>query len=126
MADSIRSLALDEALEVLAFTRKAAAKPISEVIKQAIGNATNNFKLAREDLRLKSITIDEGPTMKRWRAGARGRIKPYAKRTSHITVVLEGKKSEEKASKKEVSKVSKAPKVSEGKTKKGAENGAKS
>ncbi len=87
--DQVRGLAVDDALAILKFTPKAAAKPVAKVIKSAMANAEENFGLSREDLYVSQIFADVGPTHKRWKAGARGRAKPILKRTSHITVVLE-------------------------------------
>lgn len=89
VVDQVRGLAVDEALAILKFTPKAAAKPVAKVIRSAIANAEENFGLSREDLYVSKIFVDVGPTHKRWMAGARGRFKPILKRTSHITVVLE-------------------------------------
>ena len=89
VVDQVRGLAVDEALAILRFTPKAAAKPVAKVIESAVANAEENFGLAREDLYISKIFADVGPTFKRYRAGARGRVKPILKRTSHITVVLE-------------------------------------
>jgi large subunit ribosomal protein L22 len=88
VVDQVRGLAADEALAILKFTPKAAAKPVSKVIASAIANAEENFGLSREDLYVSQIFADVGPTHKRWKAGARGRVKPILKRSSHITVVL--------------------------------------
>lgn len=118
VAGSLRGLSLDQALSALAFTRKSAAGPVLETIKQAVANATHNFKLAQKDLRLKKVVIDGGPVMKRFRPGARGRVKPYTRRTSHITVVLEGQKVEGKVAVKESEKEANQKK---GETKKGKE-----
>jgi len=91
VVDQVRGLAVDDALAILKFTPKAAAKPVAKVIKSAIANAEENFGLSREDLYVSQIFADVGPIYKRWMAGARGRAKPILKRTSHITVVLEEK-----------------------------------
>lgn len=84
----VRDREVDEALAILEFTPKRAARHVSKVIRSAIANAEENFGLAREDLYIAEIYADDGPTLKRGRAGARGRFKPLLKRTSHITVVL--------------------------------------
>jgi large subunit ribosomal protein L22 len=89
VVDQVRGLAVDEALAILKFMPKAAAKPVAKVIESAIANAEENYGLAREDLYISQIFADGGPIYKRWRAGARMRVKPILKRTSHITVVLE-------------------------------------
>ncbi|MBC8263128.1 MAG: 50S ribosomal protein L22 [Anaerolineales bacterium] len=86
--NQVRGLVVDEALAILKFTPKAAAKPVSKVIESAIANAEENYGLSREDLYVSQIFADVGPTQKRWKAGARGRVKPRLKRSSHITVVL--------------------------------------
>ena len=87
--NQVRGLAADEALAILKFTHKAAAKPVAKLIASAIANAEENYGLSREDLYISQIFADVGPTHKRWKAGARGRAKPILKRSSHITVVLE-------------------------------------
>lgn len=86
--DLVRYKEVDEALAILQFTPKRAARYVAKVIRSAIGNAEENYELAREDLYIAQIYADEGPTLRRGRAGARGRFKPILKRTSHITVVL--------------------------------------
>lgn len=86
--DLVRDKDVDEALATLEFTPKRAARHVAKVIKSAIANAEENFGLDREDLYIAEIYADNGPTLKRGRAGARGRYKPILKRTSHITVIL--------------------------------------
>jgi large subunit ribosomal protein L22 len=86
--DLVREKDVDEALSILEFTPKRAARHVARVIRSAIANAEENFELSREDLYIAEIYADDGPTLKRGRAGARGRYKPILKRTSHITVVL--------------------------------------
>jgi large subunit ribosomal protein L22 len=89
VVDQVRGMEVDEALAILKFTPKAAAKQVAKVIKSAIANAEQNFGMSREDLYISQIFADGGPTHKRWKAGARGRAKPRLKRSSHITVILE-------------------------------------
>jgi len=89
VVDLVRGWQADEALEYLKFLPKAAAKPVSKVIRSAIANAEENFGLSREDLYIAEIYADPGPT-RRWRRfGARGRFKPIRRRSTHITVILE-------------------------------------
>lgn len=88
VVDLVRGRDVDEALDILRFTPKAAAKPVAKVIRSAVANAEENYGLAREDLYIAHIVADEGPTLKRGRFAARGRFKPILKRSSHITVVL--------------------------------------
>ncbi|OGY21919.1 MAG: 50S ribosomal protein L22 [Candidatus Woykebacteria bacterium GWB1_45_5] len=78
------------AVDSLRFVSKKAAVPLAKVIKSAIANAKQNNKLAPEKLVIKEITVDEGPSLKRWRPAARGAAHSILKRTSHIKVVLEG------------------------------------
>lgn len=94
VVDQVRGKAVDDALALLKFMPKAAAKPVAKVIESAVANAEENFGLAREDLYISKIFANGGPTYKRYRAGARGRVKPILKRTSHITVVLEEMEAE--------------------------------
>jgi large subunit ribosomal protein L22 len=88
VADLVRGLDVDRAEAQLSFVRKAAARPILKVIRSAAANAEHNFKLEAHDLYVKTITVDGGPTLKRWRARAFGRAAGIKKRTSHITVAL--------------------------------------
>ena len=90
VADSIRKLTPEKALQLLAVTPKQAAKPISQVISSAIANA--RVKGAKtEALTFKRIEIMGGPVMKRWHAVSRGMAHSYKKRMTHIRVVLEDK-----------------------------------
>jgi len=88
VTDLVRGMGANQALVVLRFTPKAAAKEVAKVIASAVANAEENFGLSSEDLFVYRIMADEGPTLKRGRAGARGRYKPLLKRGSHITVIL--------------------------------------
>ena len=88
VADLVRGMDVNEALTLLRFTPKAAAKVVAKTIASAAANAEENYGLSTDDLYIAKIMVDEGPTLKRGRAGARGRFKPILKRSSHITVVL--------------------------------------
>lgn len=90
-----KGLSPEGAIVVLENSAKRATEPLVKAIKQAVANAVNNLKLKKEDLLIKNILIEEGPTYKRWRAGARGRAKPILKRTSHIRVILETEETKE-------------------------------
>lgn len=79
---------MDEALVILEFLPSPSARTVSKVVKSAAANAENNLEMAPADLRIVGIHVDEGRTMKRHRAGPRGRVKPLLKRSSHITVVV--------------------------------------
>ncbi|MBI2098921.1 50S ribosomal protein L22 [Candidatus Uhrbacteria bacterium] len=93
VADIIRGARASEALLQLQFIRKRAAAPVSKLLKSAMANAENNFKLNPSELFVKKITVDGGPVLKRFRARAFGRAAPIRKRSSHITIVLEEKES---------------------------------
>ena len=88
VVDLVRGKAVNEALTMLRFTPNAAAGPVSKVLSSAAANAEENFGLSRDDLYVYKIYADEAPTRKWRRFGARGRFKPWLRRTSHITVVL--------------------------------------
>ena len=87
--DAVRGKRVDEAVAILRFLPQGSAKEILGVVKSAAANAENNYQMAPEDLWIKRIYADEGPTFKRFRARARGMASPILKRTSHITVVVE-------------------------------------
>lgn len=82
------------AVEILKFMDKKAAEPIGKTIRQVIANATNNLKIAESSFGRLIVELQEGPTMKRWRMGSRGRTKPILKRTGKIIVKLFIKKGE--------------------------------
>ena len=86
VADQVRRLPVGQALELLQFSPKKAAVPIRKTLESAIANAEHNQGLDIDELRVDTISIDEGPVMKRWRPRAKGRATPIIKRTSHITV----------------------------------------
>jgi large subunit ribosomal protein L22 len=86
VADQIRGKNVEMALNTLNFSEKKAAQIIKKVLESAVANAENNDAADVDDLEIDRIFVDEGPTMKRWRARARGRAAKILKRTSHITV----------------------------------------
>lgn len=88
VADQIRGLPVDNALNILAFSNKKAAKIIKKVLESAIANAEHNDAADVDELTVSQIMIDEGPTMKRWRPRARGRANKIFKRMSHVTVAV--------------------------------------
>ena len=87
--DAVRGKRVDEALAILRFMPQGASRVILNVVKSAAANAENNYQMAPEDLFIKRIFADEGPTMKRFRPRSRGMASPVLKRTSHVTVVVE-------------------------------------
>ncbi|RLB04736.1 MAG: 50S ribosomal protein L22 [Deltaproteobacteria bacterium] len=89
VADLIRGKDVDEALSILKFTPKKAARLIDKTLRSAIANAEQTKVIDVDSLYVKKIYVDQGPTMKRWMAKAMGRASRILKRTSHITVVLD-------------------------------------
>jgi len=89
VADLIRGKGSEEAVNILTFTKKAAAKIIIKVLKSAIANATQKKTIDIDRLFIKKITVDQGPTMKRFQPRALGRATMIRKRTSHITIILD-------------------------------------
>ena len=88
VADQVRGMPVDEARTLLTFSSRNAARDLGRLLDSAIANAEANHDLVAEDLRISDIRVDEGPTMKRWRARARGRATRIDKKTSHLSVAL--------------------------------------
>jgi len=88
VADQIRGLPVERALELLSFSPKKAAGIVKKVLESAIANAEHNEGADIDELKVKTIFIDQGPTMRRWRPRAKGRVNHIIKRTSHITVMV--------------------------------------
>jgi ribosomal protein L22 len=88
VADQVRGMPVTEARTLLTFSSRGAARDIAKLLDSASANAEANHDLVAEDLRIATITVDEGPTIKRWRARARGRATRIDKRTSHISLAL--------------------------------------
>ena len=85
----IRGLDVQEALNVLKFTKRRAAVEIKQVLESAISNAEANYNLNASDLYISQAIANEGPTLKRFRPRARGRAGRINKRTSHLLIELE-------------------------------------
>ena len=88
VAEHIRGRSVPEARTVLAFTQRAAAREIEKVLRSAVANAEANHGLIGDELVVSAAFVDEGPTIKRWRARARGRVNRIHKRTCHITITV--------------------------------------
>jgi len=86
--DHIRGRTVPEARTILAFTPRAAATEIERVLRSAVANAEANHGLDGDDLVVASAYADEGPTLKRWKPRARGRVNRIRKRTCHVTLIL--------------------------------------
>ena len=88
VADQVRGLPVENALNVLTFSNKRAAGIIKKLLESAIANAENNEGADIDLLRVQAISVDEGPTMKRIRARAKGRASRILKRSSHVSVTV--------------------------------------
>ena len=88
VADQIRGLRVERADEVLTFNRKRAASVIKKVLNSAIANAEHNEGADIDELRVRSVCVDQGPVHKRFRPRARGRATRILKPTSHITLTV--------------------------------------
>ncbi len=88
IADQVRGLQIDRARALLQFSPRAAAQDIGKLIESAAANAENNHDLIADEMKVAEITVDEGPTLRRFRPRALGRATPINKRTCHIAVAL--------------------------------------
>lgn len=88
IVDTVRGLPAQKAMEVLAFMPQKGADILLKVIKSAVANAKNNYKLPENELIVVEAYVNKAVTMKRWRARARGRVGSILKRTSHLTVFV--------------------------------------
>ncbi len=88
IADQVRGMQIEKARALLQFSPRGAAEDIHKLINSAASNAENNHDLIADEMKVAEITVDEGPTLKRFRPRALGRATPIHKRTSHIAVAL--------------------------------------
>ncbi|NED94446.1 50S ribosomal protein L22 [Phytoactinopolyspora alkaliphila] len=93
VVDLIRGLDVDEASALLRFTPIAAAEPVLKVLESAVANAYDQTGAQRDSLVVGSAYVNEGPTMKRFRPGGKGRAFRIKKRTCHITVTVDDKRT---------------------------------
>ncbi len=89
VADLVRGKPIDDALGILHFSPRAAARTLRKVVLSALANAEQTGEIDLEKLYVKRIQVDEGPTLRRYQPRAMGRAYRIRKRTSHITVVLD-------------------------------------
>jgi large subunit ribosomal protein L22 len=89
VADAVLGLPISDALAYLEFSPRHAAHEVAKVIKSAAANAEHNFNLSRDELYLKQLLVDDGPTLKRIRPVSRGMAHQYFHRTCHLTAVVE-------------------------------------
>ncbi len=88
VADQVRGLHIEQARALLEFSPRGAAEDIRKLIESAAANAENNHDLIADEMKIAEITVDEGPTLRRYRPRALGRASRINKRTSHIAVAL--------------------------------------
>ena len=91
VAEQIRGLPVERALQILTFSPKKASGIIKKVLESAIANAEHNEGADIDELKVNRIFVDVGPTHKRWQARAKGSVNHIFKRTSHITVTVADK-----------------------------------
>ena len=89
VVDAVRGKKVEEALAILRFLPSPTARLVAKTIKSAAASAENNYQMSSSGLRIVKIFADQGPTLKRYRPRARGRVSPILKRSSRITVIVE-------------------------------------
>jgi large subunit ribosomal protein L22 len=97
VVDMIRGKSIEQALGILEYTPKRAAKLVAKTLKSAVANAEHAQRVDVDQLYVKRVWVDEGPTAKRFLPRAHGRATPVMKRTSHITVVVDERRKGEEA-----------------------------
>ena len=102
--DLVRGKNATEAKTILSFTTRKSAPIVLKLLNSAIASAEHDFKLAKENLFVSKVFVDEGTKLKRWHPMSRGRAYPIEKRTSHITIVLDTLENK-KESKRELRKI---------------------
>jgi len=85
----LKGRTIDEAVAILRNVNLPVAKKVEKIVRSAAANAENNYQLDIDELRIKAAFADEGTRLHRYRAGPRGRVKPWTRRFSHITVIVE-------------------------------------
>lgn len=85
----LKGRSVDEAVAILRNLPMPVARKVEKIVKSAAANAENNYSLDVDSLRIKAAWADEGTRLRRFRAGARGRAKPWTRRYSHVTIVVE-------------------------------------
>ena len=87
-SEAVQGKKVEEALATLKLSPSPAARAVAKVIKSAAANAENNFQMLPSELKVVKIFVDQGPTLKRFRAQARGRASPILRHSSHITAIV--------------------------------------
>ena len=85
----LKGRSVDEAVSILRNVNMPVARKVEKILKSAAANAENNYSMDTDELRVKAAYADEGTRLKRFRAGPRGRVKPWVRRFAHITIVVE-------------------------------------
>lgn len=93
VVDGVKMLPVERAVAALSVANKRAAGPIKKALESAIANAVHNGKIEKKDLFISEMFVNEGIAYKRYHFAARGRIRPYKKRTSHLKVILGAKEA---------------------------------
>jgi large subunit ribosomal protein L22 len=88
-AGLVRGKKVDDSLAILRLSPSPAARTLAKVVRSASANAENNYQMVPSDLKIVKVFIDQGATLKRIRAQARGRVSPILRHTSHITVIVD-------------------------------------
>jgi len=88
VADQVRGMSVPDAQTLLEFSTRSAARDVAKLINSAAANAENNHDLVADDLLISELRVDQGPTLKRWRARARGRAARVEHKTCHMSVAL--------------------------------------
>lgn len=91
VADVVRNMSVQQAIVSLSLINKRSASVLAKTIKSAVANAVNNQRLSEEQLIIEKLEVQEGAFLKRFRPSTRGRVHPFKKRSSHITVYLKEK-----------------------------------
>ncbi|SRR5918996_4267635 len=91
VADLIRGKGVQKALDILSFTNRYVAKDFKKLLRSALANAEQKGGMDPDNLIVKTVMVDQGPTLKRWQARARGSAYKIEKKTSHVTLILEEK-----------------------------------
>jgi large subunit ribosomal protein L22 len=99
LIDLIRGMRVQDAVIQLEHSKKRAARPVLKLLQSATANAVHNFEMLPETLMIKTAFVDGGPILYRWQPRAMGRATPLRKRSSHVTLVLEGDALEKKEKK---------------------------
>lgn len=91
VAEAVKRMPIEDAYRVLEITHKRAALVVQKTLKSAVANAVTNANLDSKNLEIASITVNESQPFKRFRPSTRGRVHPYKKRGSHLTIILKEK-----------------------------------